>query len=221
MGPFAEPSVIKEGNTLRVVHGSDRECYVEFRKHPVYHQVESEQHGRQIWHDVDYITIMFPGDKTKKVDRPVEERDKQRFSEQWRQFLETGVVAQVGTPLEEWGPITKSQAMELKSLSIHTVEQLAGVGDSLLGFLGAREYREQARKWLEKVDGDKGRMDALMNQHQELATKHDELEQRHSELMAQHAALIERLSAAPAAPKPAGKKRGPKPKATQTEPAPL
>lgn len=221
MGPFAEANVIKEGNTLRVVHGSDRECFVEFRKHPVYHEVDSQHHGRAIFHDVDYITIIFPGDKTKKVDRPVDERDKQRFPEQWRQFEQTGVVSQVGTPLEEWGPITKSQALELKALSIHTVEQLASLGDSLLGFLGAREYREAARKWLERVDGDKGRLDNLMSQHQELATKHDELEQRHTALMAQHQALIERLSAP--AEKPAPKKRGPKPKvkATQTEPAPL
>jgi hypothetical protein len=80
---FAEANVIKEGGSLHVVHGSDKECWVEFRKHPVFQQIESEEKGRPIFKDVDYIAIRFPGDKTKMVDRPVCDQDKLRFAAQW------------------------------------------------------------------------------------------------------------------------------------------
>lgn len=181
---FAEANVIKEGNTLHVTHGSDKECWVEFRKHPVFQQIESEEKGRPIFKDVDYIAIRFPGDKTKMVDRPVQDQDKLRFAAQWHQFEQTGIVTQIGTPLEEWPPITKSQALELKGLGIHTVEQLSNLGDGLLGFLGAREYREAARKYLEKASGSEAQMKML--------------NERMDELMRRNAELSEQLAAAAA-----------------------
>ncbi len=44
--------------------------------------------------------------------------------------------------------MTKSEAMEFKALNIHTVEQLAGLPDTALNWLGGRQRRDQAQKWL-------------------------------------------------------------------------
>jgi hypothetical protein len=145
---FAEATVHKSGNQLHVTHGDDKECYVEFRLEAVRMEAESEREGRPIYRDMPFIRIMFPGDKTKVVDRPVSDTDKQRFSHQWAVFERQGEQVQSGTPITEWPFLTKSEALSLKGIGIHTVEQLANVADGNLTWLGARDYRERAKSWL-------------------------------------------------------------------------
>jgi hypothetical protein len=48
--------------------------------------------------------------------------------------------------------------MEFKAMHIHTVEQLAGISDSNLSWLGARELRDKAIAWLAQADGGKETM---------------------------------------------------------------
>jgi hypothetical protein len=145
---FADAQVHKSGSTLHVTHGDDKECYVEFRMEPIHLVAKSEEQGRPIFEDQPFIRIMFPGDKTKVVDRPISEQDKQRFPNQYRAFSEQGVQVQSGTPITEWSILTRSQAMEYKSMGVHTIEQLAAVSDVNLTWLGAREYREKAKTWI-------------------------------------------------------------------------
>lgn len=182
---FADPKVHKD---LHVTHGDDSECWVEFYKHPVFMEMESTAANRPIYKDVDYISMQFPGDKTKKVVRPVREDDMLRFPKHWASFLETGVVAVEGTPLEEWTALTKSQALELKGLKIHTVEQLAGIGDHLLSFFGAREYREQAKQYLDKSTGFKGRIAELETKATALEARNQALDEQLRTFMAERAA---------------------------------
>jgi len=59
----------------------------------------------------------------------------------------------VGTPITEWPVVSKSQALNLKAMSIHTVEALAEVSDNALNWLGARELREKARSYLAAAAG--------------------------------------------------------------------
>jgi hypothetical protein len=151
---FVEATVHKSGNQLHVTHGDDKECYVEFRLEAVHMVGDSEKEGRPIFKDFPFIRIMFPGDKTKVVDRPVTDADKQRFPQQYAAFERQGEQVQSGTPITEWPFLTKSQALEMKGIGIHTVEQLAGVADHNLTWFGAREYREKAKAWLEAAKGD-------------------------------------------------------------------
>lgn len=222
---FAEANVIKEHGQLIVTHGSDKECYVEIYKNPVYQEVESREKGRPIYVDVDFISIQFPGDKTKKVVRPIGDIDKQRFAAHWKQFQETGVVSQVGTPLEEWPQVTRSQALEMKGLGIHTVEQLSAIGDNLLNFLGARELRTAAGEYIEKASGVNAQLtslqaqfEALMAQNMAALARADAAEAER-EAAAQDAkrllAEIEAMKSAVTAEAP--KKRGPKPKVAAPE----
>lgn len=195
---FADPKVHKD---LHVTHGDDSECWVEFYKHPVFMEKESTDQNRPIYKDVDYISMQFPGDKTKKVVRPVREDDMVRFPRHWASFLETGIVAVEGTPLEEWTALTKSQAMELKGLKIHTVEQLAGIGDHLLSFFGAREYREQAKKYLEKASGTDARVTALEEKNAQLQTQLEEMLKAHAALMEMKTAAVVEVPRKPGRPK--------------------
>jgi hypothetical protein len=194
---FAPARVIEQGNQLHVVHGDDAKLYVEFSMEAIHQPALSEQEGRPIYKDVPHIRIHFPGDRTKQIFRPVKVEDDQngpsdavRFSRQWVAFKAQQEQVQTGTPLLEWGPLTKSQAMELKGLHIHTVEQLAGIADNNLTWLGARELRDKAVAWLKQADGgkealrlqgelDKRDMDIsnLKEQMREMAERMDAMQQ--------------------------------------------
>lgn len=167
---FAQAKIVEQGNNLYVTHGDDSRLYVEFENRPVHQEFQSEEEGRPIYKDVPYINIMFPGDKTKQICRPVKlvddmsgPSDPTRFPRQWALFQEQKEQVQTGTPVSEWGPVTRSQAMELKGMHIHTVEQLAGLADGALNWMGSRELREKAKTWLENA---KGGAEALRLQHE-------------------------------------------------------
>lgn len=143
-----------------VSYGDDTGNYVEFYMNAVKDEKASLEQGRPIFKEREYIRIMPIGDKTKKIDRPVRFQatgnvpsDLDRFPRQWQSFKNQGVVAIDGTPIEEWPPLTKSDAMALKAMNIHTVEVLAGLGDNNLTWLGARQMRDKAKAWLDSSKG--------------------------------------------------------------------
>jgi hypothetical protein len=159
---FAPATIVQRGNNLQVTHGDDSKLFVEFTMEAIHQEFESEKQGRPIFKDVPHIRIHFPGDRTKQIFRPVKMEgsaqmpgDPERFPRLWGQFIAKAEQVQTGTPVEEWPPLTKSQAMEFKAMHIHTVEQLAGIADNNLTWLGAREMREKARSWLANADGGK------------------------------------------------------------------
>jgi hypothetical protein len=140
-------------------HGDDTGLYVEFRTESVVDYIKSKEQGRTVHQDVPFIKIMFPGDKTKVIDRPAKlendesgPADSVRFSRQWAQFVSNQEQSIEGLPVHEWAPISKSEANDLKSMGIHTVEQLAALPDSALSWLGARSMQAKAQAWLDRAD---------------------------------------------------------------------
>lgn len=193
MSEFVDAKVTKRGgNNYEVTHGDDSSLHVEFRLEAEPQPAESEKQGRPIFKDVPYITIMFPGDRTKKVDRPVTDEDKFRFARQWDVFERTGEHGHIGTPIVEWAMITKGQALEFKGMNIHTVEALSAIPDTALTWLGAREDRNRAKVWLENASKGEGI---------------DELVKRNSALEADIACLKEQLNDALKGKKPDTKER--------------
>lgn len=154
-------------------HGNDSGLYVEFSIEAVHQPFKSAEAGRPIFEDTPYITIHFPGDKTKKVVRPVKMEDDDsgpadstRFPKQWAAFKNQQTQTASGTPVTEWPPLTKSQALELKSMNIHTVEQLAQLPDTACSWLGSRDLRTKAAQWLETAKDHAGesRLQAVVDQ---------------------------------------------------------
>jgi len=157
---FANPTVSGRGNQLAVKHGGDEALIVEFYMESVLQGHESEQAGRQIFKDVPFIWIRFPGDRTRERRRRVDMvgkdgaiPDPDRFPKQWSAFQRKHAQVQEGTPIEQWGPISKSQALTWKGMNVHTVENLAAVPDSVLHQLGhgARVLRDKAIAWLKST----------------------------------------------------------------------
>lgn len=164
MNDFARPQFdFGPNETVTTVnHGSDAGLYVEFRMDALQDHAKSTEEGRPIFTDTPFITIMFPGDKTKKIDRPVKLKDDidgpsdpRRFPRQWEQFKAQEEQSSEGLPIQQWSVLTKGQALELKAMGIHTVEQMAELPDSALTWLGARALREQAINWISKAGAHK------------------------------------------------------------------
>lgn len=149
---FASEQIVRDGNnSYKVKHGDDSGLHVEFYTRSVKQDYESELQGRYIGKDVSFIKILFPGDKTKAVDRPATKEDEERFSKHWDAFSKQQEQVQVGTPIEEWALVSKSEALSLKSINIHTVDQLAAAPDVALNWLGARDLRTKAQAFLEQA----------------------------------------------------------------------
>jgi hypothetical protein len=136
-------------------HGDDT-LLVKFFKHPKVNAEETKKAGRPIFEEVAFIQIMMPGNKDHIVVRPARDMDKRRFAEHWRKYeAREDQDAVVGTLLEEWAGITRSQCEELKYLNIKTVEQLAAVTDSnAQGIMGIGFLKEKANKYLTDTAGN-------------------------------------------------------------------
>lgn len=147
------------GQTVALAsHGDDNGLFAEFRIEAVQNHAKSREAGRAVFEDVPFITIHFPGDKTKKIDRPVRMEDDNdvpsdphRFPRQWAKFKAEEEQTGDGLPIQQWPVLSKSQALEFKAMGIHTLEHLAELPDTALNWLGARELRTQAQAWLDKA----------------------------------------------------------------------
>lgn len=178
-----------------VSHADDAALLVQFYLHPVKQGMASEQAGRDIFKDEEYIWIRFAGDRTKEVRRPVDHRgergnapDPERFPRAWAAFKSSQVQVHEGTPLEHFPPLGTSTVLNFKAYNIHTVEQLAAVSDAVIHNLGtgALDLREKAKVWLKaasdasvvtKMQAELAKRDediaALRAQIAELAKKKD------------------------------------------------
>lgn len=121
---------------------------------------ESMIAGRPIFKEFDFIQINVPGDTLNEIKTYANESHKQRFPRQWAHY-QNQVGNQetiVGTPIEEWTIISRSQAEELKGIKFHTVESVAGASDQHLQRIGMiagmnpYTFRDKAKAFLNLAD---------------------------------------------------------------------
>ena len=144
---FAEGKIIQSNSDVKQVsYGDDSGLFVEFYWREVKNEAKSLAEGRPIFESKEYIKIMAAGDKTKNWDRPVQKTsngtapsDLDRFPRQWAMFQRQEVQVTEGTPVTEWPQITRADAAMLKSMNIHTIETLAAMSDTNIGFMGGRQ----------------------------------------------------------------------------------
>ena len=129
---------------------ADQGVYAEFHYHPRRNELKTKELGRDIYEDTPYVRIMVPGDKDNIVFRPVRDTDRQRFPRQWQAFQAKEEQVQEGTPIVEWNGVTRSQAEELKSVGVKTVEALIAMPDSVAqGFMGINALKAKAKAYVE------------------------------------------------------------------------
>jgi transposase-like protein len=175
---FSEAKITQTGaDKYNVSYGDDSGVFAQFFWDAVQDDEATRLEGRPVYRNLEMVRIMFPGDNTKVVERKVRRQpsgnqpsDIDRFAKQWAAFQAQQEQVSDGTPLEHWPPLDKASILNLKARNIHTVEQLAGISDVNLSFMGARQMRDNAKAWLEeansggKVIAQQGEIQALKRQ---------------------------------------------------------
>lgn len=118
----------------------------------------TQQEGRPCFDEVESVRLWIPGDRHNSPVQRVNDDIRQRWPKQYEAFKAGLEPPLDGTPLTEWPPIKKTQAMEFAYFHIKTVEQLAGVNDAQLQNLpmGSRELREQAKAYVDIAQNGTG-----------------------------------------------------------------
>lgn len=103
--------------------------------------------------DVEHVAIQVPGDKTSFYFQPSKPEDRRRFPQAYKMFKDNATAATVGTPIEKWPLVSRSEVLNLKNLHIRTVEILAEVSDSHIEVFGqrGRELRSLAQAHIKQV----------------------------------------------------------------------
>jgi hypothetical protein len=168
-------------------HGLHVEFYIDAKEMPF----KSEEAGRPIYEDVEFIKIMIPGDKNFSPEREAHAGDRTRFPLEYARF-KIGMKEEeqaVGTPLKHWPAMSRSMVKNFGAFNVHTVEQLAGMSDTgkqAFG-MGAQEWSVKAKAYLE-VSGNTA-------EAQKYATENENLKRDIADLRGQFEALSAQVEA--------------------------
>lgn len=127
---------------------------VEFTIEPLHLTAKSEEAGRPIYEDREYIRIIIPGNRGSEVYREVMAKDKEEYAEEYKRFKSglSGDEQLTGTPLSAWPAMTPSLIREFSAMNVKTVEHLSSLSDtSLQNFMGAREWKVKAEAYLKQA----------------------------------------------------------------------
>jgi hypothetical protein len=152
---------------------ADSRLAVTFYKRSVKQEDDSIAAGRPIFKEFDFVRICVPGDNLTEIDTYANDSHKARFPRQWAHYQnQVGNEEKIiGTPVEQWTLISRSQAEELKGIKFRTVEDIANCSDQQLQRIGMiagmspHSFREKAKAFLN-----------LANDSAEVAQREQELQ---------------------------------------------
>ena len=136
---------------------ADSRLAVKFYKRAMKLEHESNEAGRPIFKEFDFVHICVAGDTLTEIDTYALPSHKARFPIQWANYMNRVGANEpdiVGTPVSEWPIVSKSQAEELRALKFHTVEAIANASDLQLQRLGMAAgmspyaFRDKAKAFL-------------------------------------------------------------------------
>lgn len=194
-------------------NGADSRLAVTFYKRSMKQEDDSIAAGRPIFKEFDFVRICVPGDNLTEIDTYANNGHKARFPRQWAHYQNqvAGQEQIIGTPIEEWTIISRSQADELKGIKFHTVESVANASDQQLQRIGMIAgmspfaFRDKAKAFLnlaEKV-GDVNQREAEI---EKLRLENEALKAESDAKLAKQQAQIDALMAMMAEKKPKGRK---------------
>lgn len=190
---------------------------VAFDTRAVKDEAESTKAGRLICRDVEYITIMNPGDRSSRAHRPVTPKDKGMFAKQYEHWKRSLAPPSEGTPLDDWSGCTRRQAEELRHLGVRTVEQLEALDEQRALAIGLEydELRKRAHDFLEAAKGASP-LTQLRAENAELKSRNAELTEQLRDALSEVRALREETpEPADTSIKPASKKGAPSKRGAQ------
>jgi hypothetical protein len=179
--------------------GADARLAVQFYKKSMKQDIASDEAGRPIFKEFDFVRIMIPGDNLTEIDTYAQESHKTRFPRQWAHYQNQVANHEdiIGTPLDQWPQVTRSQADELRGLKFHTVESIADCSDQQLQRIGMvagmspHNFRLKAKAFLNLASNSA----EVAQREQELQTLKEENAKIKAETDAKLAAMQEQMSA--------------------------
>ena len=181
------------------IQGADARLAVTFYKRSVKQEDDSIAAGRPIFKEFDFVRICVPGDNLTEIDTYANASHKARFPRQWMHYQnQVGNEEKiVGTPIEEWTLISRSQADELKGIKFYTVESIAHCSDQQLQRIGMiagmspHNFREKAKAFL-NLANDSAEIAQREAELQALRAENDKIK---AETEAKLAAMQEQMTA--------------------------
>ena len=166
--------------------GADDQLLVTFTSNAVLNKLKSYHAGSPKYDDMDFITILIPGNKDLTYHGPVTDFHEWRFPREYEAYKAGKDHVDGGTPLSHWPEVTPAQIKELDYFGVRTVEQIANLSDSSSGVLrGFYSMKERARVFLDVAA--KNNAAGLLNMQLQ------EQEAKHADEMAALNAKLERL----------------------------
>jgi hypothetical protein len=181
------------------IQNADARLAVQFYKKSVKQDAASAEAGRPIFKEFDFVKIMIPGDNLTEIDTYAQDSHRQRFPRQWAHYQNQVANHQdiIGTPLDQWPQVTRSQAEELRGLKFHTVESIADCSDQQLQRIGMvagmspHNFRQKAKAFL-NLATDSAEVAQREAELQALRSENDKIK---AETDAKLAAMQEQMSA--------------------------
>lgn len=181
-GIYDEPMTYEDGKQ----YAGDDKLFVTFSTRAVKNEWRSNQEGRPIFDEVEYIRIIIPGSRD-ILDTPLDDQYRRRFATRYGVWKASKGAEQKldGTLLAEVTWMTKSLVAELNAQNVFTIEQLAGMDDvHAKDIMGYHQLRERARNFVAAAKGEA----PLLKLQQELEQRDariQSLERRVNELVEQ------------------------------------
>lgn len=135
----------------------DQRLTVLFYRKPIQNNFKSEQEGRPIFDEADFVRINIPGDQLTTVETFVRPDHKQKYPLQWAHYQNKmgGDQRLVGkTPIDQWTRLSVSQVAELQHMKFLSVEDIANASDGslqnigMVGGMSPYAFREAAQRFL-------------------------------------------------------------------------
>lgn len=163
---------------------------VSFGLYPIIDSGRTKAAGHDVYKDVEFVKIAIPGDRNSLFFQPAEQSHKLRFPAAYAAFNARERTPVQGMRIEEWAPVSRSVALNLRALHIDTVEALAAVHEGYIDRIGSngRELRAKAQAWL--ADAKTGAAATA------LAVEKQELQDQIASLQAQISAIQSNANAA-------------------------
>lgn len=146
-----------------------------FRDEAIENPSESKKQGHAVFENVTVVEIIVPGSKDIYC-APAEDSHKQRFPNQWAQYLNKQKQIPDGTPIDELSTASAAERATCKALNVLTIEALMNYSEAALHRLGpgAHSLKRKATAFLESRKGA-SYATALMEEVQQLRAQIAEL----------------------------------------------
>ena len=168
-----------------VLRGEQDSCIPNFHYQQVHNEERSEEEGKTVFEQKEFVEIIIPGNARERPIFEVEDSHRERWPLQYDRFLKKQEQRlDEGLPLMEWSQITRTMAASFEHDKVYTVEQLANLPDANLMSMGPGmlDLKYKAQKYLEMQTGEAA-INKIINENLEKDKRIEALELKVDELI--------------------------------------